>query len=127
MTATDDVYSDAIAYLTAHPEQIQLAWADPYDHPAGCLFTLVDSEREDSDCGCLTQIKFESGLFCAATAELTAAIRADDRIPNRRRIMVSDLGIFAEWQRHIDDVLGRQPPQVEVGGGGGGRWWWWQW
>jgi len=50
------------------------------------------------------------GEYCAWTAELTALIRADNRLPgcgDFSEITVDHLPIFAGWQRRIDLALNR--------------------
>jgi hypothetical protein len=93
-----DKYDEAIAYLTQHPEEIYDAWNERYLH-------LFDRCGLRSTCGCLTQVKYEHKQ--AQTPALTAAIRADDRIPEAEKITVDDLPVFAEWQRRLDKELGR--------------------
>jgi len=96
-----DKYDEAIAYLTARPDRIYYAWDHPYE-PMGALFRYAGE-----GCGCLTQIRSDPEMR-AATPELTAAIRADKRIPlSPKDITVELLPIFAEWQRRIDKELGR--------------------
>lgn len=87
-----DKYDKAIAYLTEHPEDILDAWGvpDPYTpeeiKQAHCLFSYAtpsgDYEDVDDECelGCLTQIRACPEMV-ASTKTLTAAIRADNRIP----------------------------------------------
>ena len=107
-----DVYDEAVAHLTEHPDEIYESWGD-YSGLGGLLF--MDAARDDYDrndmlCGCLTQIR--CGIFRAQTNELTEAIRADERIPsNGGDITVEHLPLFAEWQRRIDAELGRTPPE----------------
>lgn len=51
-------------------------------------------------CGCLTQVRSYAPAW---TPELTAMIRADDRIPkNGYGITVDNLHVFAEWRRKMD-------------------------
>ena len=104
---TADKYDRAIEYLTAHPEKIPYAWVNAPVHEdeadpdirgvedMRCLFAATAAGY-----GCLTQIRCGS---IGPTPEITAAIRADDRIPtNENEITVEDLPVFAEWQRRID-------------------------
>ena len=95
----------AVEYLQAHPDEIRDAWVDPSNHLAGQLFEIVYSRRREpcGTIGCLTQIK--SGNYEAQDSdELTAAIRADDRIPSSRASVTSDsLPVFAEWQKRIEE------------------------
>lgn len=102
-----DKYDEAIEYLTAHPDEILLAWSDrPGDqHPHHCLFIYANASGEFSSrgfLGCLTQIR-SGGPWRAETSELTAAIAADDRLPDHwDGITPNDLPVFAEWQRRLD-------------------------
>lgn len=101
-----DAYDDAVAYLTEHPEEIIRAWRSPQTHPGGALFAFVGNS-----CGCLSMIRGSDG-YVATTAELTLAIRSDERIPSDPDcITVNHLPIFAGWQRRIDRELGRTPPE----------------
>ncbi len=106
MTAPDK-YDEAIAYLTEHPDEIVNEWwngsaTGSNEGQAGCLFNRAGDELADGRwCGCLTQVRGEN--LPAATPELTAAIRADHRIPaDENHITVDHLEVFAEWQRKID-------------------------
>lgn len=109
-----DIYDKEIERLTAKPYEIQASWmgAEP-------LFALVrPSDKKGvgycpngAQVGCLTAVKF--GNYEAWTPELTAAIRADSRIPSSTDdITVAILPVFAEWQRRIDKELGREPIPV---------------
>lgn len=63
------------------------------------LFKMIGSY-----CGCLTQIRSNT-LKLGPTPELTAAIRADQRIPlSPIQITKESLPVFAEWQRKIDAI-----------------------
>lgn len=107
-----DKYDRAIAYLTEFPAGIGGAWGVlagrgaplfQFVTPTGEYASRPGDERE---CGCLTTIKGHG--FAAWTDELEAAIRADDRIPESgSAVTLSDLPVFAEWQRRIDRELGR--------------------
>ena len=111
---TPDRYDRAVAYLTEHPELIQDAWA--LDMPGDtekeiardceALFAYAGPSAGPNRCGCLTQIR--SGVRPvdrAATPELTALIRADERIPaDVEGLGVECLVAFAELQRVIDDA-----------------------
>lgn len=91
MNAEPDKYDLEIAKLTEHPELIKQYWGR-----CRPLFQFCGS-------GCLTQIR--RGGNWSYTAELTAAIRADERIPKDvADITVADLPVFAEWQRKIDKM-----------------------
>lgn len=66
------------------------------------------------ECGCLTQIKDGSGFFKAfkngnPDEQLTQEIINDVRIPRSpREITKESLPVFAEWQRKIDKLYGRE-------------------
>lgn len=105
-----DKYDDAVAYLTKYPIGILIAWHQ--DGPGSELFSFVtrsglNGESANGDtCGCLTQVR--NRTYVAYTDALTAAIRADDRIPKEsHEITIEILPVFAEWQRRIDRELGR--------------------
>ena len=109
-----DKYDRAVVYLTEHPELIQDAWA--LDMPGDtekekeiardceALFAYAGPATVLDHCGCLTQIRSgERARDRAATPELTARIRADERIPlDSADLGVEHLGTFAEWQRELD-------------------------
>ena len=113
---SEDKYDRAVAYLTEHPELIQDAWA--LDMPGDtekekeiardceALFAYAGQAPGRDHCGCLTQIRSgERGRDRAATPELTALIRADERIPlDSAGLGVECLVAFAELQRVIDDA-----------------------
>lgn len=89
-----DKYDEAIQSLTRQPGLIRHAWNFPTTTPEGCLFDYCGE-------GCLTQVK--GGGAKAFTQELTEQIKADRRIPGHPfDIKVTDLAVFAEWQRKID-------------------------
>lgn len=108
-----DKYDEAVEYLTAHPEVISEAWNRPHKTRGGCLFMPTDvvynEDFQEARCGCLTQIRRSEGIYSnGPTPELTAAIRADERIPKTKEtITVDSLPVFAEWQRRIDTELNR--------------------
>lgn len=109
-----DEYDRAIAYLTAHPDEIPDAWfvPEPGDDSSTakshCLFRYASEDGTGSSrCGCLTQIRLGTKLAC--TDDLTERIRNDDRLPRSGfEIKVADLSAFAEWQRLLDAELGRR-------------------
>lgn len=102
-----DKYDEAVEYLTQNPTKILDAWHHPHSQTGGCLF--VHAGRRFI-CGCLTQIR--KGIYDAETPALTAAIRADGRIPvDVAEITVASLPVFTEWQRRLDKELNR----AEVG------------
>ena len=111
---SEDKYDRAVAYLTEHPELITGAWE--LDMPGDtekeiardceALFAYAGPSGGLDHCGCLTQIRSgERARDRAATPELTALIRADERIPlDSAGLGVECLVAFAEWQRVIDDA-----------------------
>lgn len=106
-----DKYDEAVEYLTQYPEIILGTWKHPHERKGGCLFKWVTPSghaEEDKDgnlCGCPAMIR---GGYVAITKELTNAIRNDTRLPNcGSKVTVEHLPIFAEWQRRIDQELGR--------------------
>ena len=112
----EDKYDRAVAYLTEHPELITGAWEldmpgdteEELEIARDCeaLFAYAGPSGVVDHCGCLTQIRSgERGRDRAATPELTALIRADERIPaDVEGLGVECLVAFAEWQRVIDDA-----------------------
>ena len=105
-----DIYDAEVERLTANPGDIHDSWCK-----AKLLFRFATPDghsglrRDGKDCGCLTMIRSSMGV--AWTDELTAAIRADERIPDMtQRMTPAHLPVFAEWQRRIDEV----PRQVHV-------------
>ncbi len=102
-------YDAAIAYLTAHPEEIHDAWYHPLTHVAGCLFQWCCKNvcNAPERIGCLSMV-YAMDKYVAETPDLTATIRSDDRIQgDSEKIGVVDLPVFAEWQRRIDKELCR--------------------
>lgn len=109
-----DAYDIAVEYLAEHPEAIYETWQTPTMHRYGCLFRYATRDRATMVTGCLTMIR-RTHIYAAETEELTARIRADERIPaNEKEITPDHLPVFAEWQRELDRVLGRTPPAIEV-------------
>jgi hypothetical protein len=111
-SAPPDKYDRAIAYLRQHPDEIVQAWLLSRSHPGGCLFSFVSHDRQPlgshGPCGCPVMIRNPIYKSVAETEHLTAAIRADDRIPMvEKDITLDHLPIFAAWQRRIDRELGR--------------------
>lgn len=106
-------YDDAVAYLTAHPEEIYEAWNEATDEVrGGCLFAYATKKDEDFHCtniGCLTMIRHDRDareLGSEFGPEITQAIRDDERIPDEGDdITVEHLPVFAEWQRRLDDLV----------------------
>lgn len=109
-----DKYHAAIIYLTAHPEEIEEAWASLRQKIGGCLFQFAmrdgfygSNQSDPNSCGCLTQVKNKERR--AETEALTTAIRNDVRIPSTHgAITVRNLHVFAEWQRRLDKELNRK-------------------
>jgi hypothetical protein len=99
-----DKYMLAARYLSEHPEDIEDAWyGNDGSYRLHCLFATLGIH-----CGCLTQIRSDPQWYSGPTPELTAAIRADERIPlGPRSIRVADLPVFVEWQRRIDEEVER--------------------
>jgi len=100
-----DKYDEAIKYLTEHPDEIYEAWVNNRLHRAGCLFQFCGDGLQPG-VGCPTMVR--GGRYHAATPELTAAIRADDRLPDFSDVITpATLPVFAEWQRRLDKELQR--------------------
>jgi len=89
------------------PHAVFESWSEPGTN--GELFGFCTKERRANVLyGCLTMVK--NGFFTAETDELTKMIREDDRIPSSYSgITRENLHVFAEWQEHMDEVLGREP------------------
>lgn len=125
MTPTRDKYDEAIDWLVEHADDTQCeegriiaAWGAPGEEPGGCLFEYATPTNADGfrhlphgDCGCLTLIRRLHGpQYVAWTPQLTAEIRADDRLPRdiddiadlRGDELRAALQPFAEWQRRLD-------------------------
>lgn len=117
-----DIYDEAIAYLTANPSDIGMAWANGGWESnamarAHSLFLVASPDgnsRDDFDdetyCGCLTQIRQGGGAAVfgydgKADRYLTDSIRRDSRIPARipsHMTSREELEAFAERQRELD-------------------------
>lgn len=102
-------------------EKFDYAWSFCPAHSP--LFDDCHSGR-DSRCGCLTQVRDDCVCAEAQTPELTAAIRADDRLPRdtddirrpaTRAQLAGYLEACADWQRRLDRELNRQPPPMLEG------------
>jgi len=119
-----DLYDSAIIFFTKNPDKILEVWDDPKSHWSGALFTAVTPSGEEEqnlfgdDCGDICHIK--SMEASAWTLELTNEIRKDARIPLLLesnnflpKIDLTNLSVFAEWQRRIDEVLGRHPRMLQ--------------
>lgn len=109
---------EATSYETSFQAEIADAWNCDYNDSKGCLFGYVWHERLDplktpeGRVGCLTQIR--AGDRVACTPELTAAIRADERIPSSPEGITKEVirsGVFQEWQRRIDREVRNLPSQ----------------
>lgn len=102
-----DKYDEAIAYLIEHPDEVLAAWG-ALRTPASCLFQYCTPTGAKSDhFGCLTQVK-ALPAHPAFTPELTAAIRADNRLPRNGwgiKPTLEGLTPFAEWQREMDRTI----------------------
>jgi len=119
---TMDKYDKAIEWLVANMDEASLdhysslvekAWDGEQDE-AWCLFqnaTPTGGRPQcRSGCGCLTQIRRPENPLEAWTPELTAEIRADERIPFdvlgmkqlRGDELREALQVFAIWQRRLD-------------------------
>ena len=130
-----DIYDEAVEYLTRKIEErrsspdpscesfIEHVWNTAISDPekGAILFQTVHMKRNSNSacdengryCGCLTQIKAGS---VAQTQELTDLIRLDPKIPNSGcKITVDLLPHFAEWNRKIDQMLGRKAPKTISG------------
>lgn len=112
MTTTTDKYDAAIEYLTSIYERegeeafwtaVYNAWCVPSYCSGGCLFTFCTPDGRTQGCGCLTTVRTGSP---AHTSELTATIRADERIPPHPEDIrhPSQLAVFAEYQRLMDGM-----------------------
>lgn len=119
-----DKYDEEIGRLSSlHGDAFTVAVSKAW----GCgslLFRYAgyeDGNEEDDDgnlrdCGCLTQIREDSGpcgfgVFAVSgehREDLTRAIAEDERLPDSPwQIEHKHLPIFAEWQRRLDKELGR--------------------
>lgn len=91
----------------------ELAWMYGNDHAH--LFDACGPNREipahaaGEVPGCITQVK--DLMRPAATPELTAEIRADNRLPDKRGPVSREyLPLFAEYQRRFDKLFNRPVP-----------------
>lgn len=113
-----DQYDKAIQGILKSKDirvRIRQAWATPNLSLVGCLFKFCVPGQHSiwisQHCGygCLTMVK--AGISPAFTKELTAAIRADDRLPTVPKAITPDhLPVFAEWQRRMDEMFKDQVP-----------------
>jgi len=120
-----DIYDKAIQYLKDNPHRIIEVWDDPKSHYSGVLFQAVtpsgysEENPEGLFCGDICEI--HSFLAHGWTEPLEEAIGNDPRIPKifannnyLPKITPDHLQVFAEWQRKIDQALGRKPENFEV-------------
>ena len=100
-----DKYDEHIAYLlTLTTEDVRKEW----DNWKGIFRNT--GKTPDTLTGCLTTVRRNEGSMSEAqTPELTARIRADERIPKSvYDILPEHYPIFADWHRKIDAELGRE-------------------
>lgn len=88
-----DIYDAEIARLSANPDDIYDSWV------AGKpLFAVLPGT-----CVCLTILR---NCSWSPKDKIQTAIKSDERIPKHvQDIKVSDLPVFAEWQRRLDATL----------------------
>lgn len=108
-------YDEAIAYLKMKPEEIQTAWGNPTQHPAGKLFEFLAKDRDNifwnnngRECiaGCLIQIKTGEPLYRLPQTDLMDKIRRDPRVPMRvSDIIPNNLEVFKEYQELVDQLI----------------------
>ena len=112
-----DIYDKAVEYFTEHPNEINDAWNWPTTfkntegEQIGLLFKHLGGshkDSEDTECGCLTQVKFDMGCYPmidgVKDVEFYDLIKADDSIPTSgTQIEVSHLETFAKYQRMWDE------------------------
>lgn len=127
-----DKYTIAIRYFmsltpSGRDDALRMAWYFPETEKGGCLFDLASRGKDKYsittasgavfDVGCLTQIRASNG-YAAITEELAELIRADKKIPSRRRSVINKangqrrtdaslkriLQQFAYWQRRVDKI-----------------------
>lgn len=117
---------------------IRHAWDEPDEHFGGCLFDFtgfqnrdngpnddgvflnatlfIDKKVNDSivttECGCLTQVKWNNPNPFGGSKGLLAEIKADPLIPNDHRKIktIEQLERFAMYQRRLDMELRRPEP-----------------
>lgn len=103
-----DKYDEQIARLLAAPNFQGAVYSDwmcckglfAFCTPSG----TVAKPPGGGACGCLTMVK--AGGWVAWTPELTAAVRADGRLPKSfLGIEPEQLPAFAEWQRRLDTEI----------------------
>lgn len=120
-----DAYSKAIDFFKAFPEKLIEVWDDPKSHWSGILFQAVtpDGYSQDNDdglfCGDLCEIR--SLMANAWTINLQEEIVNDPRIPKLYasndyipKLSIEILEVFADWQRKIDEEIGRNPDDFQV-------------
>jgi hypothetical protein len=105
-----DKYDEAVAHLTAHPDEIYEAWMSAQDHTYGCLFRFLPNEHN-----CLTMLRSEPWN---GRSELSRRAAKDERLPTTRQFLgektarieptwtleqrLASLPVFAEYQRLAD-------------------------
>lgn len=92
----------------AFDERVLSDWTDARDlFRFASVNGYASRDSKGKAIGCLTMVR--GGKAClAATPELTAAIRADDRLPSdEEHITPEHLPVMAEWQRRLDKELNR--------------------
>ncbi len=111
-----DIYDLEIERLTANPELIEYSWkkCEP-------LFKVCKHNNTHinlrNPAGCLTEIRSKTMAFPVGVCihphidtKLTEKIMNDERIPRScKDIKVSDLPVFAEWQRVLDKLREQYP------------------
>jgi hypothetical protein len=124
-----DKYDHAIEYLVNNPEDIHDAWANPgeYEGRGGELFGFVGPDWQSNSnavldrdgshlgtCGCLQQIRQakksgsdgkSGGMVMSYWARMWEKIANDRSLPSESDdIGISDLPVFAHWQREVDEL-----------------------
>lgn len=114
-----DIYDQEILRLAdSTADVLDESWGDI--EPLFQMATKNGQPDPCSRCGCLTMIR--GGSYTATTKELTAAIRADVRIPRwvdqlcegwdslSAEQRIEKLQPFAYWQRRLDvEIRGKTP------------------
>lgn len=77
-----------------------------------CKDKTLPSSTVSPRCGCPTMVAVNNH-YIAETEELTALLRADERLKaiDTHNLTDSDIDYLAEWQERIDEMLGREPPE----------------
>lgn len=124
-----DKYQQAVEFFLKNPKEVKAAWADPFDHPHGCLFYFLTPDgspqhRPDGlPCGCPTQIKLAGTVFnnshdsrfyrqVAWTDNLTHHVRAHSGVHKWFNSLIFvdrvHLEALADCQRWTDTELNRE-------------------